>query len=106
MTDRAERNEEGETILCYHDHREETGIVEGLPEAPGETRLEKLRAIVAEKSMMGVEGQPVDLFSANLTVQVHDLLRPENQAKLMTTKNVAWTIGVCFKLVEKAKSKP
>jgi hypothetical protein len=32
-------------------------------EAPGRTRIEKFRAIVEARSVMMVEGQPVDLFS-------------------------------------------
>jgi hypothetical protein len=95
--------EESETILCYHDHRDESQFALSLREAPGETRIEKMRAIVSAGSIMEVEGQPVDLFSANFVVQVHDLLRPENQVKLMRG-TVLRTIDVAFKTVERARS--
>ncbi len=99
-----DRNEENESYHSYHDHREESNTLATVREAPGETRIEKLRAIVAAGSLMLVEGQPVDLFSANFTVQVHDLLRPENQVKLMRG-TVLRTIEVAFKAVERAKRK-
>lgn len=97
-----DRSEENESYHSYHDHREESSVLDSLREAPGDSRVEKLRAIVAAGSMMTVEGQPVDLFSANFTVQVHDLLKPENQVKLMQG-TVLRTIEVAFKTVERAK---
>ncbi len=99
-----DRNEQAESDNCYHDHREETGILRGLREAPGETRIEKMRAIVSAGSIMEVEGQPVDLFSANFVVQVHNLLGSENQVKLMRG-TVLRTVNVAFKTVERAKSR-
>jgi len=98
-----DRNEQAETDLCYHDHRDESQFAMGLKEAPGETRIEKFRAIVAAGSVMLVEGQPVDLFSANHTVQVYDLLGDANKPKLMEG-TVLRTINVAFKVVERARS--
>ncbi len=94
--------EDAESFHSFHDHREETDVLASLREAPGDTRIEKLRAIVASGSLMLVEGQPVDLFSANYVVQVHDLLRPENRAKLMQG-TVLRTVGVAFRVAERAK---
>jgi hypothetical protein len=99
-----DRNEQAESDLCYHDHRDESQFAMGLREAPGDTRIEKLRAVVAAGSVMTVEGQPVDLFSANFTVQVHDLLKPENQVKLMRG-TVLRTIEVAFKTVERSRAR-
>lgn len=104
LDDPMDRNEQAEADLCHHDHRDESQFAMGLKEAPGETRIGKLRAIVAAGSLMLVEGQPVDLFSANFTVQVHDLLKPENQVKLMEG-TVLRTIEIAFKTVERARSK-
>lgn len=98
------RNEQAETDLCYHDHRDESQFAMGLKEAPGETRIEKLRAIVTSGSIMLVEDQPVDLFSANCTIQVHDLLKPENQVKLMSpSRSVLWTLKTAMATAAKAK---
>lgn len=94
--------EDAESFHSYHDHREETNILSSLPEAPGDTRIEKLRSIVAAKSIMLVEGQPVDLFSANLTVQVYDLLGEANKPKLMKG-SVLRTINIAFRTVERAR---
>lgn len=99
-----DRAEESETILCPHDHREESGVVDCLKEAPGETRIEKMRSIVSAKSMMLVEGQPVDLFSANLTTQVYDLLGEGNKPKLMQG-TVLRTVNIALKVVERARAR-
>ncbi len=99
------KNEQGESDNCYHDHREESDIIGSLREAPGDTRVEKLRSIVKAGSIMLVEGQPVDLFSANFTVQVHDALKPENGVKLMTGRSVLKTIDIAFKTVERTRQK-
>ncbi len=97
-----DHNEQAETDLCFHEHRDESQFAMGLKEAPGGTRIEKLRAVVTSGSVMLVEGQPVDLFSANHAVQVHDLLGPENQVKLMGG-TVLRTIEVAFRTVERAR---
>ena len=64
-------------------------------EAPGETRIEKLRWIVEHHSFRKVEGQVIDAQTANALVTVHDALSPENQAKfgdvpLLRLVDFAW----------------
>lgn len=72
-------------------------------EAPGVTRIEKFRAVVSKKSCMTIEGQPVDLFSANVVVQIHDALKPENRDRLMGRKTVLSVVNTAFATLERAR---
>ncbi len=98
------RNEQAESDNYHHSHREESSIIGSLREAPGDARVEKLRSIVKAGSLMLVEGQLVDLFSANVAVQVHDALKPENRDKLMNKdKSVMWTLKTALAVAAKVK---
>jgi len=98
-------NGQSEVDICYDDHRQENSFIDGLREAPGEDMISKLRSIVSDHAVMLVDGHPVDATSANVVVQVHDSLRPENRAKLVD-RTVLQAVDTSFKVLQKAKGRP
>ncbi len=104
VRDPSVRNEEDESVLSF-DYLEDSRAASDVPEAPGDTRIEKLRAIVAARSAMCVEGQPVDLFSANHTVQVYEALSESRREGFIRMGSVLDVITLGFRVVERARKK-
>lgn len=74
-------------------------------EAPGRTRIEKFRAVVRARSVMCVEGQPVDLFSASTVVAVYDALsKPDNRHTLMSPPSILRVIDMAMRVVAKTRA--
>lgn len=99
------RNEESEEIECGADQGLQLQTIDLCREAPGYSRIEKLRAIVEAKSFMEIEGVPVDMQSANVVVQVYDALKPENQATLMNRATISGVIDIAWKVAAKASKR-
>lgn len=75
-------------------------------EAPGKTRIEKFRAIVKDRSVMCIEGQPVDLFSASTVVAVYDALtKPENRHTLMSPISILRVIDIALRVSSRARTR-
>lgn len=70
-------------------------------EAPGETREEQLRYIVASSTAHIVEGQIVDLFTASAVVNVLDRLNEENKAKLLGVRSIVRMVNIVWAVLEK-----
>jgi hypothetical protein len=102
MTKMKTREEENEDFNCGADQDLQLQTIDLCREAPGYSRIEKLRAIVEAKSFMEIEGVPVDMQSANVVVQVHDALRPENQASLMARSTITSIIDIAWKVAAAA----
>lgn len=99
------RNEESEEIECGADQGLQLQTIDLCREAPGYSRIEKLRAIVEAKSFMEIEGVPVDIQSANVVVQVYDALNEENRAALMNRKTILGVIDIAWKVVARASKR-
>lgn len=95
------RNEENEEFECGADQNLQLQTIDLCREAPGYSRIEKLRAIVEAKTFMEIEGVPVDMQSANVVVQVHDRLNEQNQAALMARKTITSVIDIAWKVASK-----
>lgn len=99
------REEENEDFNCGDDQDLQLQTIDLCREAPGYSRIEKLRAIVEAKSFMEIEGVPVDMQSANVVVQVHDALNEENQATLMARSTITSVIDIAWKVAARASSR-
>ena len=99
------REEENEDFNCGADQDLQLQTIDLCREAPGLSRIEKLRAIVEAKSFMEIEGVPVDMQSANVVVQVYDALKPENQATLMNRATISGVIDIAWKVAAKASKR-
>jgi len=85
---------------------EEVQDVDDIPEAPGKNRIEKFRAIVRERSIMCIEGQPVDLFSASNVVALYDALsKPESRHMLMSFLDIRKVVDITFKTLKRSQEK-
>lgn len=98
------KNEEDESVLSF-DYLEDSRAASDLPEAPGDTRIEKLRAIVVARSAKCVEGQPVDLFSANHTVQIYEAISESRRDGFMHMGSVLDVITLGFRVAERCREK-
>lgn len=98
------RNEENEDFNCRADQDLQLQTIDLCREAPGLSRIEKFRAIIEAKAFMEIEGVPVDMQSANIVVQIHDALRPENRVAFMGRKTVTSIIDIAWKVLAKTKS--
>lgn len=73
-------------------------------EAPGRNRIEKFRAIVRARSVMTIEGQPVDIFSASTVVAVYDALsKPESRHTLMGFLDVRKVVDTALKVTARSQ---
>jgi hypothetical protein len=99
------RNEESEEIECGADQDLQLKTIDLCREAPGYSRIEKLRAIVEAKSFMEIEGVPVDMQSANVVVQVYDALNEENRATLMARSTITSVIDIAWKVAARASKR-
>lgn len=104
MTTMKNRNEEQENFNCGADQNLQLQTIDLCREAPGLSRIEKFRAIVEAKASMEIEGVPVDMQSANVVVQIHDALKPENRASLMNRKTILSIVDVAWKVAAAAGS--
>lgn len=95
------REEENEEFNCWPDQDLQLQTIDLCREAPGYSRIEKLRAIVEAKSFMEIEGVPVDMQSANVVVQVYDRLNEENQTKFMNRPTITNIIDIAWKVMSK-----
>ena len=99
------RNEESEEIECGADQDLQLQTIDLCREAPGYSRIEKLRAIVEAKSFMEIEGVPVDMQSANVVVQVYDRLNEANRAALMNRPTITSVIDVAWRVVARSSKR-
>jgi hypothetical protein len=105
MTKMKTREEENEDFNCGADQDLQLQTIDLCREAPGLSRIEKLRAIVEAKSFMEIEGVPVDMQSANVVVQVHDALSEENRATLMNRATISGVIDIAWKVAARASKR-
>lgn len=99
------REEENEDFNCHDDQQLQLQTIDLCREAPGLSRIEKLRAIVEAKSFMEIEGVPVDMQSANVVVQVYDALSEENRATLMNRATISGVIDIAWKVAARASKR-
>jgi len=99
MTTTQEENE------CGPDQDLQLQTIDLCREAPGYSRIEKLRAIVEAKSFMEIEGVPVDMQSANVVVQVYDRLNEANRAALMNRPTITSVIDVAWRVVARSSKR-
>lgn len=99
------REEENEDFNCGADQDLQLQTIDLCREAPGYSRIEKLRAIVEAKSFMEIEGVPVDMQSANVVVQVYDRLNEANRAALMNRPTITSVIDVAWRVVARSSKR-
>ena len=56
------------------------GTMEYWPQTP-EERVSAFKSVVADKAYAKIDGTMIDLFSANVVVQVYDAISDENKSK-------------------------
>lgn len=81
----------------------ERKLARGIRKAPGEDVIAKLRAIVAEHAMMDVDGQIVDVQSANVVLTVHDSLTQEEARKKLSSYPVLKMIKFSFQVLDRVR---
>lgn len=82
---------------------EEKRLSYDVRRASGKDTIEKLRQIVAEHAMMDVDGQIVDVQSANVAITIYDGLTREDSRQKMAAYPVLKMIRVAFQVLDKVR---
>ena len=78
---------------------EERSVLARVRQAPGGDRVEQMRAIVADRAMMKIDGVIVDVQSAHACVTVYDALTQEQNKMKFMAMPVRKMIATAWKLV-------
>lgn len=90
-------------LLSDEDLHEERRLSYDVRLADGATVIDKLRQIVADHAMMDVDGQIVDVQSANVVITIYDALQKEESRQKLASYPVLKMIRTAFRVLDRVR---